>query len=73
VTLCLVASDRRDPGSDRWATLSEIQPYGTNASSSPLHTGLYRLVLISPGYANRNMTVQLRAGEYEDVDVTLSK
>jgi hypothetical protein len=30
-------------------------------------------VLISPGYANRSVTVELREGEYETVDVTLSK
>ncbi|MCP3919406.1 MAG: carboxypeptidase regulatory-like domain-containing protein [bacterium] len=35
--------------------------------------GRYRLVLISPGYANRGVPVELRAGEYEDVDVTLFK
>lgn len=73
MSLCLVVSDRWKPGSDRWATLSKIHPYGTHKSSMPLHPGRYRLVLISPGHANQSVTVELRAGEYEDVDVTLSK
>ncbi len=33
----------------------------------------YRLVLLSQGYAKRSVMVELREGEYEDVDVTLSK
>tara|TARA_R110002094_G_scaffold108167_5_gene106195 strand:- start:189 stop:314 length:126 start_codon:yes stop_codon:yes gene_type:complete len=31
------------------------------------------LVLISPGDANRSVTLELGAGEYQDADVTLSK
>ncbi len=33
----------------------------------------YRLVLRPKGYAERSVTAELRAEEYEDVDVTLSK
>ena len=50
-----------------------IYPYGTHESVNPLKPGHYRLVLVSPGLAKRSVMVELRAGEYEDVDVTLSK
>ena len=58
---------------DRWASNRHIHPHGTHESTNPLHPGRYRLVLISPGYEERSVTLVLRAGEYEDVDVTLSK
>ncbi len=60
-------------GQRRGYSYSRIYPYGTHESANPLHPGSYRLVLLSPGYAKRSVTVELRAGEYEDVDVTLSK
>lgn len=73
VSVSLVVRDRWQPGSDRWATLSRIDPYGTCQSSGPFQPGRYRLALIAPGHTNRSVTVELRAGEYGDVDVTLSK
>ena len=46
----------------------------------PVHTSLgahepgrYRLVLRSQGYEERDVWVELREGEYAEVDVTLSK
>ncbi len=51
----------------------QFYPYGTHESVNPLHPGRYRLVLVSPGLAKRSVTVELRAGEYEEVDVTLSQ
>lgn len=71
--LALVVRDRWKPGSDQWATLSSIQPHGTHESSEPLHPGRYRLVLDAPGRAGRSVTIELRAGEYAEVDVTLSR
>jgi len=58
-------------GQRRGYSYLSFYPYGTHESVNPLHPGRYRLVLISPGYANHSVTVELRAGEYEDVDVTL--
>jgi hypothetical protein len=52
---------------------SVIFPYGTHESTNPLQPGRYRLALVSPGYADRSVMVELRAGEYADVDVTLSR
>ena len=72
VLLVLLDSDRWKPGSDAWATTSSIGP-GTHRSSGPINPGRYRLVFISPGYANRSVTVDLREGAYEDVDVSLSR
>ncbi len=57
----------------RWGSSWKIYPYGTHESSNELHPGRYRLVLLSQGYAKRSVMLELRAGEYEDVDVTLSK
>ncbi len=56
-----------------WQSDRNIYPHGTHETSDPLHPGRYRLVLLAPGYAKRSVMVELRAGEYEDVDVTLSK
>jgi hypothetical protein len=55
------------------ASSSKIFPYGTHESRNPLRPGRYRLVLLSEAYAKRSVMVELRAGEYEDVDVTLSQ
>ena len=60
-------------GQRRRGNYHTIFPYGTHESSNPLRPGRYRLVLLSPGYAKRSVMVELRAGAYEDVDVTLSK
>ena len=68
----VLLGERWKPGSDAWATTKGFGP-GTHKSSGPHHPGRYRLVLISPGYEKRSVPVELRAGEYEDVDVTLSK
>ncbi len=68
----VLLGERWEPGSDAFATTKSFGP-GTHKSSGPHHPGRYRLALISPGYANRSVTVELRAGEYEEVDVTLSK
>ena len=59
-------------GQRRVNSYSRLYPYGTHESANPLQPGRYRLVLLSPGYAERSVMVELRAGEYEDVDVTLS-
>jgi hypothetical protein len=60
-------------GQRRVNSYTRLFPYGTHKSENPLKPGSYRLVLLSPGYAKRSVMVELRAGEYEDVDVTLSK
>ncbi len=60
-------------GQRRKVQYLRFYPYGTHESVNPLQPGRYRLVLLSPGYAKRSVMVELRAGEYEDVDVTLSK
>ncbi len=60
-------------GQRRGYSYSRIYPYGTHESANPLQPGRYRLVLISPGSAERSVEVELHTGEYEDVDVTLSK
>lgn len=72
VRLVLVDGERWKPGSDAWATTSRIGP-GTHRSSDPIHPGRYRLVLLSRGDPNRSVPLELRAGAYEDVDVTLSR
>ena len=72
VGLVLVDSERWKPGSDAFATTGGFGP-ATLRSSEPINPGRYRLVLISPGYDNRSVTIELRVGEYEDVDVTLSQ
>jgi len=72
VRLVLHDSDRWKPGSDAFATTGGFGP-GNLRSSDPIDPGRYRLVLVSPGHARRSVTVELREGEYEDVDVTLSK
>jgi len=68
----VLLGDQWKPGSDAWATASRFGP-GTQRSSGPINPGRYRLVLLSPGYAEQSVTVDLRAGEYEDVVVTLSR
>ena len=60
-------------GQRRGLSYTRIYPYGSHESGNPLHPGRYRLVLRSPGYAERSVMLELRAGEYEDVDVTLSQ
>ena len=60
-------------GQRRGYSYLRFYPYGTHESVNPLQPGRYRLELISPGYAKRIVMVELRAGEYEDVDVTLTK
>ena len=60
-------------GVDGWISSSMINPYGTHESRNPLPPGRYRLVLLSKGYAKQSVMLELRAGEHEDVDVTLSK
>ncbi len=56
-----------------WHSIRKIYAHGTHESRTELHPGRYRLVLRSKGYAERSVMLELRAGEYEDVDVTLSK
>ncbi len=56
-----------------WQSNRNIYPHGTHETSDPLPPGRYRLSLLSQGYEERSVTLELRAGEYEDVDVTLSK
>ena len=56
-----------------WASSWKLYPHGTHESFNELHPGRYRLLLLSPGHAKRNVLVELRAGEYAEVDVTLSK
>ncbi len=56
-----------------WMSSSRIYPHGTHESRNELHPGRYRLVLRSKGYAERSVMLELRAGAYEDVNVTLSK
>ncbi|MEM7305054.1 MAG: hypothetical protein AAF682_00220 [Planctomycetota bacterium] len=73
VRLVLVVHGRGEAGRDRWASTSTLYPYGTHESGDPLDAGRYRLVLISPGYENQSVTFDLREGDYEEVDVTLSK
>ena len=68
----MLGGDRVTLGSDAWATTSRFGP-GTHRSSGPINPGRYRLVLRSASYAERSVTLELRAGEYEDVDVTLSR
>lgn len=72
VGLVLVDSARWKPGSDAFATTGGFGPAALR-SSGPIEPGRYRLVLTSPGHVNRSVTIDLRAGEYEDVDVTLSR
>lgn len=72
VRLVMVDIDRWKPGSDQWATTGRFGP-GTQRSSDPIQAGRYRLVVISPGYENRSVPIELREGEYEDVEVTLSE
>jgi hypothetical protein len=57
----------------RWVSTREFYPHGPNESCNELHPGSYKLLLRSLGYAEQMVTVELRAGEYEDVYVTLSK
>lgn len=57
----------------RQATSWNIYPSGTHESFNELHPGRYRLVLRSPGYAEKSVTLELRAGEYEVVDVILAR
>lgn len=56
-----------------WISSWKIYPHGTHESRNELHPGRYRLLLRSPGYANQSVIVELRAGEYEEVDVTLAR
>ncbi len=56
-----------------WHSIRKIYAHGTHESRNELHPGRYRLVLRSKGYAERSVMLELRAGEYEDVDVTLSQ
>ena len=60
-------------GTDASISSWTFDSYPTHTSLNPFEPGRYRLVLRSPGYAERSVTLDLRAGEYEDVDVTLSK
>ncbi len=73
VTLVLVVTERWQPGSDRWASTSSLLPLGSHRSTMPIEPGRYRLVLRAPGHAERSVSVELRAGVYADVDVTLSR
>ncbi len=56
-----------------WASSWKIFPHGTHESFNELHPGTYQLVLRSPGHAERSLTLDLRAGEWEDLEVSLSK
>ncbi len=60
-------------GTDASLSSWSFESYPIHTSLGEYEPGRYRLVLRSPGYAERSVTVELRAGEYEDVDVTLSK
>jgi hypothetical protein len=62
-----------DADGRRWASSWEVYPYGAHESFNELRPGRYGLVLRSQGYAERSVTVDLRAGEYEELDVTLSR
>lgn len=60
-------------GQRRGYSYSSIYPYGTHESANPLKPGSYQLVILSPIHPKRSVRIELRAGEYEDVEVTLSK
>jgi RNA polymerase sigma-70 factor (ECF subfamily) len=60
-------TDTSDGSISSWT----FDSYPIHTSLNPFEPGRYRLVLRSPGYAERSVTVELRAGEYEDIDVTL--
>jgi len=62
-------TDTSDASISSWS----FDAYPIHTSLDVFEPGRYRLELRSPGYAERSVTVELRAGEYEDVDVTLSK
>jgi hypothetical protein len=59
-------------GQRRGYSYTRLYPYGTHEAANPLQPGRYRLVLITPDHEERSVTVELRAGEYEHIDVTLS-
>ncbi len=59
--------------SDASISMWSFDSYPIHTSLSLFEPGRYRLVLRSSGYAERSVTVDLRAGQYADVDVTLSK
>ncbi len=62
-------TDASDGSISSWS----FDAYPIHTSLSVFEPGRYRLVLRSPGYAERSVTLDLRAGEYEEVEVTLSK
>lgn len=55
------------------ASSRQVYAHGTHESRNPLRPGRYRLALISPGYKKRDVMVDLRAGEYSDLSVTLRR
>lgn len=60
-------------GTDASISSWSFDAYPIHTSLTVLEPGRYRLVLRSQGHAERSVTVELRAGEYEDVEVTLSR
>jgi len=62
-------TDTSDGSISSWS----FDSYPVHTSLDKFEPGRYRLVLLSAGYAEQSVTVDLRAGEYEDVVVTLSR
>ncbi len=63
-----------DVGGGRYGGSSwKIYPYANHESFSELSPGGYELLLRSSGYEEKRVMVDLRQGEYEDVEVTLSE
>ncbi len=73
LSLVLGVGDRWKGAGDRWVSSWKLYPHGTHESTHPIPPGRYRLVLRAPGYEERSVTVDLREGEVEPVDVTLTR
>jgi hypothetical protein len=54
-----------------YGTNWQLLPYGTHQSTNPLDPGKYELLLTSEGFQEQRVSVDLVAGRYEDVQVTL--